>query len=215
MSTSQTDLAIDRRRFLQYAGAAALLPACGDASSEVETVGEANEQELGVRTPTCVEPTESNPLGPYYKSGAPYRNSVVQANSEGIPLRVLGYVRSVGESGAVCKPIAGAVLDFWQADENGEYDTVGYRMRARLTSSDQGIYYFDTVVPGRYLDGDEYRPSHIHVKVSAKGVDTLVTQLYFPNDPYNSIDPMYDRRLVVTPVQSISRKTVRFDFILG
>jgi catechol 1,2-dioxygenase len=54
------------------------------------------------------------------------------------------------------------------------------------------------VVPGRYLNGREYRPAHIHIKVAAPGFAPLTTQLYFPGDPYNARDPFFLPGLLVT-----------------
>ena len=38
-----------------------------------------------------------------------------------------------------CKPISGAVLDFWQADSNGKYDIVGFNLRGKVISDEKEI----------------------------------------------------------------------------
>ena len=51
-------------------------------------------------------------------------------------------------------------------------------------SNSQGYYIFESIKPGLYLNGSTYRPSHIHFKITPPGFNTLITQLYFENDPY-------------------------------
>lgn len=73
-----------------------------------------------------------------------------------------------------CNPIPGAVLDFWQADANGNYDSEGYNLRGKVTAGTNGTYHLDTIVPGKY----ESRPRHIHAKVWVNENELLTTQLY-------------------------------------
>ena len=90
------------------------------------------------------------------------------------------------------EPIPGALLDIWQADEDGFYD-VQYedldeaRGRGHLHSADDGRYWFWTVQPEAYpipTDGpvgsmlaatsrSPMRPAHVHFKVTAPGYQTL------------------------------------------
>ena len=60
-----------------------------------------------------------------------------------------------------------------------------------------GRYRIETVIPGRYRAGRSYRPSHIHLKVSHPGGRTLVTQVYFEDDPHLRDDPFVKRSLVI------------------
>lgn len=48
-----------------------------------------------------------------------------------------------------------------------------------------GLYRLNSIRPGQYLNGDQYRPAHIHAKVWVDGAVVLTTQLYFADDPYN------------------------------
>jgi protocatechuate 3,4-dioxygenase beta subunit len=80
--------------------------------------------------------------------------------------------------------IPDTLIDIWHADDAGEYDNVGYNLRGKTTSNSQGFYMFETVHPGKYPNGGTYRPSHIHIKITPPGFDTLTTQLYFEGDPY-------------------------------
>lgn len=105
--------------------------------------------------------TEPDALGPFYKPGAPVRTSVGK-----------GYVLSgVVQSAPTCHPIAGAELEFWLAGPDGNYDDAH---RAKVFSDDSGAYRFESNFPPRY----SFRPSHIHLRISAAGYRTLVTQHY-------------------------------------
>lgn len=63
--------------------------------------------------------------GPYFKPNSPRRTSLVTPSTPGVPLTVSGYV-----FGRACRPISGALLDFWQADTNGAYDMAQFNFRA-------------------------------------------------------------------------------------
>ena len=79
-------------------------------------------------TPACDDgdddPTPAQTAGPYFKPHSPERTTLVEPGLGGIPLTITGRVVTSG-----CLPIAGALLDFWQADHNGQYDTAGFRLR--------------------------------------------------------------------------------------
>ena len=47
-----------------------------------------------------------------------------------------------------CKPISGAILDFWQADSNGKYDTVDFNLRGKVISDKNENYTLETIIPG-------------------------------------------------------------------
>jgi len=85
-----------------------------------------------------------------------------------------------------CKPVAGALLDIWHADVNGQYDnhSKSYRLRGQVMTDAQGRYSFETIMPGRYKLGGSMRPAHVHFNVIAPGCKPLTTQLYFEGDPY-------------------------------
>jgi protocatechuate 3,4-dioxygenase beta subunit len=78
------------------------------------------------------------------------------------------------------RPISNGLIEIWHADQSGQYDLDGFRCRASIKTSQQGEYGFETIMPKGYGG----RPRHIHYKISADGFDTLVTQLYFENDPF-------------------------------
>ena len=62
--------------------------------------------------------------GPFYAPDAPERRSLLEPGMPGTRLVVVGYVYDTA-----CRPIPGALLDFWQCDAAGAYDNVGHRLR--------------------------------------------------------------------------------------
>ncbi|MGE3672226.1 MAG: dioxygenase [Polyangiaceae bacterium] len=159
--------------------------------------------------PLCAA-TAPNIEGPFYKAGAPLSGQL-NREEKGRALVVRGVVRD-----AKCRPIAGATLDIWQANALGAYDNTGFELRGQVQTDAEGKYSFNTIHPGHYLNGAQYRPAHIHVKLSAAGKRLLTTQLYFPGDPYNEIDPFIDRSLIMSLDDSTyASEVARFDFALG
>jgi protocatechuate 3,4-dioxygenase beta subunit len=162
--------------------------------------------------------TEDNIEGPYYRPGAPFRNSLLDATTVGAPLRLRGRVLSLD-----CRsPLAGAMLDVWQADGAGHYDNDGslvqpaevFRMRGKVMCDEKGEFELWSLVPGRYLNGRSYRPAHIHVKLAAEGHRPLTTQLYFPDDPYNASDPFIRRSLIMDVERASFGTAAHYDFVL-
>ena len=121
----------------------------------------ASPKAAGQTAAVSCEATQPDQLGPFYVPGAPERSSVGQGH-------VLG---GVVRSSAGCAPIAGAQIEFWLAGPNGQYDD---DHRATLFADASGAYRFESNFPPPYSG----RPSHIHVRVSADGYETLVTQFY-------------------------------------
>jgi protocatechuate 3,4-dioxygenase beta subunit len=159
-------------------------------------------------TPELPE-TEDNIEGPFYKAGAPERADLIDKGMPGTPLIVTGRVFSTtGE------PLAAALLDFWQANAEGEYDNQGFRLRGRFAADNNGNYRVRTIVPKYYKAGNAIRPSHIHVKLSAPGFPLLTTQLYFKGAPYNYVDSDVRPSLMLTPRDDRDAKQAQFDFVL-
>lgn len=127
-------------------------------------------------------------LGPYFREGAPFREVIADPSEPGVRLFITGVVYA----NDCLTPLRDIVIDAWHADDSGAYSstTAGeYRLRAKLRSNASGAFAFETIQPGRYLNGSQYRPSHIHLKATdGDGVERLVTQLYFEGDPYNDVD---------------------------
>ena len=155
-----------------------------------------HEHSGAVRDPVAAakncQPTPANIEGPFYKPGAPAKLTLVEGSDPGQRLELAGTVRD-----QACAPIAGAWIEIWQADHLGAYDNRGFRFRGHLQTGADGGWRISTIVPGRYLNGAQFRPAHIHVKLAARGVAPLTTQLYFPNDPFNDVDPFIHQALLL------------------
>src|SRR2546425_9357019 len=180
-----------RLRPLFIVSAIVLLAACGGQASPgpVATSSPAPASATGLATASCSgQPTPAQTEGPYYKPGSPMRTSLVEPGMAGTRLALSGRVLSRD-----CRPIAGARLDFWQADASGNYDNAGYRLRGNQTTGPDGSYLLHTVVPGEYPG----RTEHIHAKVQRPGMGTLTTQLYFPGVSRNQQDAIFDARLLL------------------
>jgi hydroxyquinol 1,2-dioxygenase len=148
--------------------------------------------------------TQSSLLGPFYRAGAPELPMAADmaADVKGHRVIVSGRVLSADR-----RPIAGAVLDVWQAAPNGLYDVQDpdqpdMNLRARYRADHEGRYEFRTVEPSFYgipSDGPvgamlravgrhPNRPAHIHVIVSAGGHVPLTTALFTEGDRYLDSD---------------------------
>lgn len=157
--------------------------------------------------PTCATArvTPSKTAGPYYKPGSPERASLLEPGMPGTRIIVAGYVVSTQ-----CRPIAGAWLDFWQADDRGQYDNAGYRLRGHQFTDAAGAFSLETILPGLYPG----RARHIHVKVRAPNGPTLTTQLFFPGEPRNQSDGIFNPGLVVTTQDLGAGHVALFNFVL-
>src|SRR3546814_8443325 len=82
------------------------------------------------------------------------------------------------------RSVAGALVDLWQADAAGQYETAGFRLRGHTFSDPDGRWQFETVRPGLYPG----RTRHLHLKVQMPHQAVLTTQLYFPGEPRHSGD---------------------------
>jgi protocatechuate 3,4-dioxygenase beta subunit len=158
-------------------------------------------------TPSCggEGPTRPETEGPYFKPRSPERWSLLESGMKGRLLILTGSVITTA-----CRPVARALLDFWQADASGEYDNTGFRLRGHQYSETMGRYRLETVVPGRYVG----RTRHIHVKVQAPGGSALTTQLYFPGEPANVEDWLFRRQLLMAMSEDADRLHAQFGFVV-
>jgi hydroxyquinol 1,2-dioxygenase len=151
--------------------------------------------------------TPATVLGPFHIAGSPslpYGGDMSEG-LPGTPLYVTGTVRSV--SG---EPVAGAVLDVWQADEEGLYESQiaevdEARLRAVYSSRDDGGYCVRTIAPRGYsipMDGpvgdlmkrtdiSHFRPAHVHFLVEADGHERLITHLFQAGAEYLENDVVF------------------------
>ncbi len=175
-------------------------------------VHHADAQQSRIRppAPTCTAQTPATPSqteGPFYKVGSPQRTRLTDATMAGTKLTVTGYVLARGD----CRPVGSALLDFWQADDQGNYDNAGFRLRGHQFTDNTGIYYLETVVPGLYPG----RTRHIHVKVRAPNGPILTTQLYFPGEGRNQSDGIFSPALVTTTRDGPEGKVATFTFVVN
>jgi len=201
--------ASSRRTFLAQAAAAALV-GCAPAREGGGPSDEAPEP----GPPRDCNPTPTNALGPFHRDGAPERTDLNPNGDEGARLVVSGTV-----SGPNCPEPLGVVdIEVWHSNLQGDYDNDGdaYAFRGRLSTAEDGSYSFETLLPGRYRDGDQFRPRHIHFLVTADGYEQLVTQLYFEDDEFNDVDALFDPELARPLVDDGARGwTVVFDIVLA
>jgi len=144
------------------------------------------EMGIALPAPTCSALTQTQTEGPYYIPNAPEKHSLLEGGLTGTRLILVGYVLDQN-----CLPQSNAWLDFWQADANGEYDNVGYRLRGHQFTDSQGRYYLETILPGLYSS----RPiEHIHVKLRPEGGAEVTSQLYFPQRPIEGLTVTIEER---------------------
>lgn len=152
--------------------------------------------------------TESTVLGPFYIENAPrYANGAnICLDGKGEPVWIHGRVTN-----AKGKPIAGATLDVFQANDEGFYDVQqkgiqpDMNLRGVFTSEKNGHYSFRSVYPRYYpipfdgtvgnmlaaLDRNHNRPAHLHFIVSAPGYEKLITHIFTPDCPWLKDDAVF------------------------
>jgi len=154
--------------------------------------------------------TSSSVLGPFHIAGAPPLpvGGDMRKNNEGELVVFRGRVLDPDGS-----PIGGAELDIWQTAANAMYSSQDenqgtYNFHALMTTGADGRYALTTVRPVPYTvptDGPvgeileatgrhPWRPSHLHVIVTASRYKTLVTEIFPHDDPYLDEDTVFGVR---------------------
>ena len=227
---------MSRRQFMQGSAAATVglfLTACGVNGADeatpapaistevvvVPTTAAASTAAIAMAEPTAVllqptpqcgddddEPTIAQTEGPYYTPNTPERTTFWEEGTTGTRLVVSGRVLMTD-----CAPVAAALLDFWHADDDGEYDNVGYKLRGHQFTDANGNFSLETIMPGLYPG----RTRHIHVKVQGPNMPILTTQLYFPDEPQNATDSIFHPDLVMALQDVADGKAGVFDFVLA
>jgi hydroxyquinol 1,2-dioxygenase len=161
---------------------------------------------VAINEPGAPGATEATVFGPFFVDGAPEvpLGGDIARGAPGTPCYVSGRVRSTDG-----RPLAGARLDVWEADEDGFYDVqyAGERTAGRgwLRAGAHGEYRFWSVLPAPYpipQDGPvgdlltaagrgPMRPAHLHFKVTAPGHRTLITHIFVAGDPYLGCDAVF------------------------
>ena len=173
METSKPN---SRRQFLRNTALASL--AVGAAPALTKAAPPPHRYQLDV---TCDATTRDYyGQGPFYTANPPViiTTRLARANAQVIQLFVSGGVRTLDCSDVM----PDALIDIWPAIHAGQYDNTGFNLRGPVRSNPQGFYLFETVLPGKYLNGASFRPRHIHFKITSPGFATLTTQLYFEGD---------------------------------
>ncbi|HJU15198.1 MAG TPA: intradiol ring-cleavage dioxygenase [Stellaceae bacterium] len=160
----------------------------------------------GLHSAPACEPAPRQTEGPFFKPRSPQRASLLEPGLQGTRLVLTGIVMSTA-----CRPAAGALLDFWQADAGGHYDNAGFRLRGHQYTDNAGRYRLETIVPGLYPG----RTRHIHVKVQAPGQPVFTTQLYFPHEAHNAADPLFDQALLIRQREEPWGRMGMFDFVFS
>ena len=170
--------------------------------------------------------TSRDITGPFWRDGVPIRNHFDLFGHKGQKLSLSGYVRD-----SRCHPIPDAVIEMWHAhpttisaDALTRKDSVDYDMKSpafryygQFATNGLGHYSMTTQKPGWYLNGDSFRPSHIHVKIYVDGIERLTTQLYFKGDPFIPKDPWASaasERIIELKPTKRGELTAHFDFNL-
>jgi hydroxyquinol 1,2-dioxygenase len=150
--------------------------------------------------------TPNTVLGPFHIDGSPPLpfGADMSEGVAGTPLFVHGTVRDV--SGA---PVGGALLDVWQADGDGMYESQlevdEARLRAKYSSREDGTYCVRTVAPLGYaipMDGpvgelvgateiSHFRPAHVHFLIDVPGYEPLITHLFQEGAEYLDSDVVF------------------------
>jgi len=152
--------------------------------------------------------TENTVLGPFHVDDVPERETgaTISDDGKGEPLVVSGRVLDIDG-----KPIAGAVIDTWQASHDGFYDNQQpdvqpeHNLRGIFRTDAEGRFRYRTIKPchygipddgpvGKLLEGlnrGNVRPAHLHYIVRAPGYETVTTHIFVKGDPYLDQDAVF------------------------
>jgi protocatechuate 3,4-dioxygenase beta subunit len=147
--------------------------------------------------------TPDQPEGPFYPRHEQVDKdidlTIIQGHTEraeGDVIRVEGQVLDDDY-----RPVAGALVEIWQANRHGRYHheddpntaplDPNFQGWGQVRTDAEGRYGFTTIVPGAYPVNEEWwRPPHIHFKVAKRGYHELTTQMYFAGNELNEKDPL-------------------------
>jgi catechol 1,2-dioxygenase len=166
-------------------------------------------------------PTTTDVLGPFYRPGAPVRTNINSKEYTGKLFHISGTVFK--EDGKT--PFKNCQLEIWQCDEHEVYDNTSdeYMYRGLQKTGTDGKYHFIGMHPIPYPiapGSPVYRPAHIHLLVSGKGQQDLITQIYLEGDPHlqkdiGSMSPQAVQRILKIGRNSDNEEAVRFDIVMA
>lgn len=174
-------------------------------STSTETGAESGSESEDSTGASVCEASPEDIEGPFYRPGIPVGGDLDVHADSGVALRIEGTV--MGED---CLPLANAIVEIWHAspvapggepgDDDATYDSSNaYRYYGQVATDARGRYAFNTLRPGWYLNGPQYRPAHVHVKVWVGGAERLTSQLYFEGDPFNAGDNWFNPVMALDP----------------
>lgn len=178
--------------------------------------------------------TPEQTLGPYYPDRLPLDqdNDLLVLNDNITPaIGEISWIsgRVLDSSG---QPVRGALVEIWQADNNGAYihtaspianRDANFQGYGRFLTGSSGQYLFRTVKPGLYPG----RTRHIHYAVTAPGRSRFTTQLYVQGEALNNNDGVLNgirdtaqRSSVIVPWAAIPTSRIgelaaTFDIVMG
>jgi protocatechuate 3,4-dioxygenase beta subunit len=184
MNPASFHIRFDRRRLLQ----SLLLTTSGIITSSVYA-------EALVLTPRATE-------GPYYPDHLPLDQDNDLLQIQGNAAQAMGTVTEFGGRllNADGKPIQDALIEMWQADNNGCYihsrgtqrdkeRDPAFQGYGKIMTNAKGEYRFRTIKPGLYTG----RTLHWHIAVKQGENRMLTTQLYIAGVPQNDKDGILRR----------------------
>ncbi len=162
--------------------------------------------------------TTNDILGPFYRPEAPIRSNLTSEGQVGTKIELKGKVYK-SDCGTILK---NAMVEIWHCNSDGEYDNESkdFNQRGRLMTNNKGEYSFLTILPGKYLNGELYRPAHIHYRVTEENSKELISQIYFKGDPHIEKDPWASKEkaelriLEIRPEDIKGNLTLSFDIYL-
>ncbi|MGX9134937.1 dioxygenase family protein [Rummeliibacillus sp. JY-2-4R] len=179
--------------------------------------------------------TEPSLLGPYYEPDSPALEGDIKVlpmreGEKGDPLVFYGNLRSV--TGEV---LAGATVEWWQDDADGLYSNYdspapAFNLRGQFKTDQNGDFVAKSIVPIPYqiptsgptgvftraAGYHAYRPAHIHIKFTAPGHETLITQVFFEGDEWLETDVAKGvRQSLTTRLETVAdHKEARLNFVM-
>ena len=143
----------------------------------------------------------------------------IQRSGEPIGERITISGRVVDGDG---RPVAGQLVEIWQANAGGRYIhqrdqhpaplDPNFTGAGRCLTGADGSYSFQTIKPGPYPwrnHRNAWRPAHVHFSLfGTEFTQRIVTQMYFPGDPLFALDPIYQS---ITDQGSRDRLVARYD----
>jgi catechol 1,2-dioxygenase len=152
--------------------------------------------------------SESTVLGPFHLTDAPMREmgDNICLDGKGEDMFVHGRILDIDG-----KPVGSAVIDVWQANDEGFYDVQqkgiqpDFNLRGVFRTGEDGRYWFRAVKPRFYPIPDDgtvgkllhalgrhpFRPTHLHYIIEAPGYEKLTTHIFDPDDAYIDTDAVF------------------------